>query len=528
MILRRPYALLIKNFRLIHIVMAVMMAYLTYRTSEILSFISDYIGSSQLKVSSDKVQSLYGSILFVLIAFVIVLSVVILLVLRFKKKPIKFYIYNIIAQVYSLVMYSISYSLVNELQYNLIDIKTLKLVQDFTLAALAVQIIAVVIVTVRATGFDIKGFNFKEDLNDLEIIAEDNEEVEVSIDIDTDKLKRGFKKRLRYAKYIYLENKFLINIIGSIVILIGTYFYLTTLNVYSKTYSENDTFKTNEFMIQINEAYRTQYDYKGNKLFDDFELVAIRIKVRKLYLKKGKLNTGRFILKANDNNYYHVTEYNDELKDLGKTYMGSKISLTEDEDYILVFKVNEVDVKKNLQLRYTDTTGDVVKVNIKTNNLNETKKMKKASLGDTLTFKDSILGKTTFKIDSFEIGDRFRLDYKYCYDEECYDSIEYVSVSASDNYNKTLLKLVGQIKFDDKLPIDKHTSLFRFMNEFVTIKYKIASETKRIVTTLRQVKAKKAATKNTYFIEVPGAIKNAEKIDLEINVRNKVYNYTLK
>ena len=200
MILRKPYAILIKNFKLIHAIIAVMMGYLTYRTSEIVSFISDYIGSSQLKVSPEKVEGLYGPILFVLIAFVILLNIVLLFVLRFKKKPIKFYIYNIIGQLYTLVMYAISYNLIKELQHGLVDIKTLKLIQDFTMGAFFLQIIALVIVAIRATGFDIKGFNFKEDLAELEIKEEDSEEFEVSFDVDTDKLKRGLKKRIRYAK----------------------------------------------------------------------------------------------------------------------------------------------------------------------------------------------------------------------------------------------------------------------------------------------------------------------------------------
>ncbi len=529
MILRKPYAFLIKNFKLIHAIIAVMMGYLTYRTSKIVSFISDYIGSSQLKVSAEKVQGLYGPILFVLIVFVILLSSVLLFVLKFKKKPTKFYIYNIIGQLYTLVMYAISYNLIKELQHGLVDIKTLKLIQDFTMGAFFLQIIALVIVIVRATGFDIKGFNFKEDLAELEIKEEDNEEFEVSFDVDTDRLKRGLKKRIRYAKYIYFENKFIINILLVVIILISTYFYLSSLNVYSKVYKETDEFKTNEFMMQINEAYQTKYDYKGNKLFDDFDLIIVRINVRKLYGKKTALNTGRFILNANGNNYYHIVEYNDELKDLGNTYTGSKISLNEYESYILVFKVNEADITKKMQLRYTDTTGDVVKISVIPNNLNEVQNMGNYSLGTELKFDDSVLEKSTFKIDSYEINNSFRLNYKYCvYTGECFDAVENVAVSATDNYNKTLLKLVGNIKLDDKLPITKYTSLFRFMNQFVTIKYKKYGETNKIIAKLKQVKPNSASVENTYFIEVSSLLKEADNIVLEINVRNKVYNYALK
>ena len=531
MILRKPYALLIKNFKLIHAVIAVMIGYLAYRTNNILTFINDYIGSSQLKVSTEKVNSLYSSILFVLIVFVILFTIVIMSVLRFKKKPIKFYIYNIIVHVYVLVMYIISYNLIKELVHGLVDIKTLKLVQDFTLAALGIQIIAFIIVVIRATGFDIKGFNFKEDLAELEIKEEDREEVEVSFDVDTDKLKRNLKKRLRYAKYVYLENKFIINIFLVIIFLGSVFLYLSSLNVYSKTYKESDTFKTNEFMIQVNEAYETEYDYKGNKLFDDYDLVVVRIKLRKLYGKKSKLNTGRIMLIANGEYYYHTVEYADELKDIGNTYVNSKISLTEDESYILVFKVDKANVRRKMQLRYVDTTGpnDVVKITVRPNNLNSTERIKNTKLGKTLKLKESILEDTTIKITNYELNDSFRLNYKYCpSDGECYDAIEYVNVSASDNYSKTLLKLDGKMKLDSDLPISRYSSLFQFIKQFVTIKYTKNSESRRIIAPLKEVKPYKVKSENTYFIEVPSVLKDAEQIVLEINVRNKVYNYTLK
>lgn len=528
MILRKPYALLIKHFKLIHAIIAVMMGYLTYRTSHIVSFISDYIGSSQLTISADKVQGLYGPILFVLIIFIILFNIIVLAVLRFKKKPIKFYLYNIIGQIYTLIMYAVSYNLIKELQHSLVDIKTLKLIQDFIMGAFLIQIIALIIIVIRATGFDIKGFNFKEDLAELEIKEEDNEEFEVNFDVDTDKLKRNLKKRLRYARYAYLENKFIINIAVGVLLLISTYFYLSSLNVYSKTYSENDSFKTNEFMIQINEAYETKYDSKANKLFDDFELVVVRIKARKLYGKKTKLNTGRFILKANDNNYYHTIEYKDELRDLGNTYVDSKVSTTEDESYLLVFKVDKIDLTNNMQLRYTDTTGDVVKVSIKTNNLDKEEEGSNASLGQELNFSGSILGNSVLKIDSYELGDSFKLDYNYCVDDNCYNAVEYVNVSASDNYNKTLLKLVGTINLDKSLPITKSSSLFRFMSQFVTIKYKKGNEEKKIIVKLKEVTPTKTRPANTYFVEVSKSLLEADNIILEINVRNKVYNYTLK
>ena len=43
MILRRPYAFLIKHFRLIHLILFALLAIITYNASTVLNFFKDYI-----------------------------------------------------------------------------------------------------------------------------------------------------------------------------------------------------------------------------------------------------------------------------------------------------------------------------------------------------------------------------------------------------------------------------------------------------------------------------------------------------
>lgn len=530
MILRKPYAILIKHFKLIHAILAVLMGYLVYRTNLIITFIKDYIGSSQLKVSSEKVASLFGPTLYVLIALTVILTAVIMYLLIFKKKPIKFYIYNIIAHIYTLVIYIVAYALISELQHGLVEIKTLKMIGDLCTASFILQIVALVIVVIRATGFDIKGFNFKEDLAELEIDEKDNEEFEVNLNIDTDKLKRQTRKKLRYTKYVYLENKFIINIVAILIVIISVTLYIVNTDVYSKTYKKYDTFKTNEFMFSIGESFITKYDYRGNLIKEGKELVVIRFAARKLYGKTGKINTGRFILNTNDTNYYHTTIYNDELSDIGTTYINEKISLTNLEYYLLVFEVDEVNVNNKMKLSYTDTkryisaADDVVDITIVPENLNEKEESVNKKIGEELNFNGSIIGNSTFKIDSYELNDQFKLDYRYCIKENCYDAVQYVTTSAKNNYKKTLLKIIGEFNLDKDFPGTINLNIYKMMHKFATLKY---DNNKQFINFV-QIKPKKSNYPNTYFIEVPEDLKNATNITLELNVRNKVYNYSLK
>ena len=164
-------------------------------------------------------------------------------------------------------------------------------------------------------------------------------------------------------------------------------------------------------------------------------------------------------------------------------------------------------------------------INIK---LNNKKEESSSSLGNELVFKNSIFKNTKLKIDSYEFGDSFKIDYNYCTSTDCYASAEYVNVSATDNYNKTLLKIVGTFSYDETLPIIKNKSMYKFINNYAVIKYKENGTMKTSLTELKEVKPKKTSIDNTYFIEVSNKIKESENIVLEFNIRNKIYSYTIK
>lgn len=527
MILRKPYALLIKYFKVIHLVLATMMIYLFYRTNLILTFLKEYISSPQIKIGSEVVETLFDPIFIVLIVFIIVFTLIVMSLMAFKKKPIKLYIYNIIVYIFSAVIYIVAFSTIEKLQFGLLDVKTLKLIQDFVLTTLMFQITTILVTIVRATGFNIKSFNFEEDLEQLEITEDDNEEFEVNLDVDTDKLIRRIKKKFRYAKYIYIENMLFINILIVLFVSCTSVFLYFNTDVYSKTYTKSESFKTVRFILGTNESYRTKYLNRIEKIEDGYELVVVRINAKRLYSKKIGLETGRFVLFANDNPYYHTTLYKDYLSDLGETYINNKISSDKFDNYILVFKVKVNDIK-DMILKYSDYANEEIKISINPINLNIKKEGVSSSLNNELIFVNSVFDDTKFKIESYEFGDSFKLDYKYCVEENCYDSAEYVNVSASSNYNKTLLKLVGAVKYDEKLPIVKNNSMYKFINNYATIKYKEGNDMKISHAGLKEIKPRHTNVKNTYFIEVPSKLKDAESIILEFNVRNVIYNYVIK
>ena len=63
------------------------------------------------------------------------------------------------------------------------------------------------ILFIRITGLDLNKFGFKNDKEFLELEQADREEFEVSVNIDKDAFKRGYKKVLRLIRYFYDKGK---------------------------------------------------------------------------------------------------------------------------------------------------------------------------------------------------------------------------------------------------------------------------------------------------------------------------------
>lgn len=195
MILKRPFAFFIKHFRLIHFILAAVTAYLAYNTANIISFFTQYMQTTASLVDKDVTAKLFPFVVFIFIFIALIASTTILILMKWKDKPIVFYVINIINNVYIWGMYIYSRQIVKQLETSFIDLRTLKLIHDLLIIGLILQTVTIIITAVRASGFDIKKFNFEDDF-DLKIDASDNEEFEFDVDVDTDSFKRNLKKVL--------------------------------------------------------------------------------------------------------------------------------------------------------------------------------------------------------------------------------------------------------------------------------------------------------------------------------------------
>ena len=96
MVLKKPYKILIKNFRFIHLILTILSIYLVIKTNNILSFFNEYATSSSLISTSNLTEQLFNPLLFIIPIFVIILIAMIIYLLKWKHKPIHFYIFNMV------------------------------------------------------------------------------------------------------------------------------------------------------------------------------------------------------------------------------------------------------------------------------------------------------------------------------------------------------------------------------------------------------------------------------------------------
>jgi len=527
MILRRPFAFLIKHFKLIHFIMLGLMIYITYNTNLILTFLNEYMASTLTLITHETYLSLFKTSIFVAIGFVFVVNTIILILMAFKKKPIKVYIYNFIAFLGILIVFMVARSTIGNLEIALVEVRTLKLVQDLLFGAVMIEAAALVFTAIRATGFDIKSFNFVGDLEDLNVTETDSEEFEISLDVDTDNIRRKVNRGFRYFKYIYIENKYVFGILILILISIISGFTYLNMTVYNKTYQEKDVFRTSEFMFSVEDSYVTKYDYRGNLINKDYSFVIVNIKVSTLANVKKILQTGKVALSINERNLYPTTNYMSEFKDLGIYYNKQEIE-NKFSYYSLIYKIPNSYVDDKMMIKYYDNSFEYIKTKLTPINLNEKTGSLIYNVGEEIEFKDSILNDSNIKINNYEISSNFKVEYDYCLDNNCNISFEYLKPQLNTNYDKTLLKINGTLNIDSTLNISKITSLYNFIKEFGSISYTIDGIKKIYNTELTQVTPTKFINKDYIYLELPKEVEDASELHLHFNVRNREYIYKLK
>ncbi len=259
MIIRKPYAFLIKHFKLIHIGIFLIFCYLLLSLRDLYQFFKGVILNNNYS-GGVGLESKYTSFLLLLaILLLIFLAFSIFFLMKKKNKPVLFYKIIMGYGAFLLVFYFIYRGYFTSVDTTTYSPRSLVLFRDSSVIIYLAAYAFVGFSFVRAFGFDIKKFSFEKDKKELNISSSDNEEVELNFNLDKDKILNTVRKERRQFKYFVEDNKVVLKKIGYVLCGILAVFLLYTFFVTNKTYKMGEWIYLDyiDSSIKIDRVYLT-------------------------------------------------------------------------------------------------------------------------------------------------------------------------------------------------------------------------------------------------------------------------------
>lgn len=536
MVIKKPYAFLIKNFRLIHAVLFALVTYLGIKTFAIYDFFESYASTHYFVNSGDLAAQYINFTMFGVIIGVILVSALVFFILSLKNKSRKFYIFLILYQIILFVFLLYDFSVLQDLQTSTMAIESVRAIRDVNLIVLLPQIVFIFMLAGRAIGFNIKQFDFKKDLEELEIDSKDYEEVEITLGKNNYKIARALRKTLRLTKYFILENKFFVTIVASVVVLVTTLVIFTNMRVYSVEYNENEEILASTMWYTAQKSYITDADIHGNKIKDGKYYVLVRTKISNKSSYDYILTRDTFRLDIAGKEIVPTFTYSDKFIDIGEAFAPGEVKSGESKDYVVIFEIEENEVYnqyvfkiKNFEdssiAKIENSYKDII---IKPYDLNSKNDTGSYNIPITLNFEKTVLFNSKATINSYEIADSFKEKYQKCSDilGECYESIYLIKSEKSGKSNIAIMKLQSTFTLDETLYLSKFINYpVDFYKYYAKLKYKAYGVTK--TTSLTPIKSEFNKSKYSYF-EVPKEVEDAQKIELILSIRGIKYTIILK
>ena len=515
------------------------MIYLVTQTKEIVNFFHDYVLNNYTLTSSfDVLSSLASNYIniFMYIAVIIIMVVMIFLaiVLQRKDKPVKFYNISIVYYFILFILITVSFSIFKAIENDALDPVFARLIKDLSLLIHYSQYIFIIIISVRGIGFNLKKFDFKSDLNELDISSEDSEEVEFLIGIDSDKAKRNIRRFFRELKYYYKENKFIFIIIVIILIgVTGTMLYMNR-EVYQRVYRENETIAAGYLNFKVKDTFLSNLSLDGKVLNEDKYYVVLQLEITNRYRENHEFNYVNLELTINNQYFLPDLSKANYFSDYGTPYNGTYIKGNSTSNYVLVYEIDKYLINQDFLLtvfsHYDASVGGIGSVNnrikLVPTIVNEEVITNAVSLKTDIKLVNTNLGNSTFKINDYMFTNRYEYSYEYCLsDDNCIPSTGYVYIDyANDGLRKTLLVLDYELVLDKEIPYMTTNKTYKSVFEdFTSIAYQINGKSYSCDVVL----VNPATYDEKVIISVPKEVANADKVELVLTVRNVSYRIRL-
>ena len=500
MILRKPYAILIKYFKVLHIIMFVMLAYNVFVLRKIYIFFNDYVKTSNFTYFVDMTSRYIPAIVFFISIILIAFGVGIYLLMRRKDKPVLFYKLLIIYGALLLIAFIYFFTFFKSLDTAVYEPLRIVINRDIILFLYIVNFGFVAISFVRGFGFDIKKFSFDKDKKELNFEESDSEEYELNVNIEKEDVANYINKQRRELGYYIKENAFFFTIAGGALILGIIIFLYLNFFVYNKIYHEGDDVTIGKLIYNVSESHITNIDKYGKIISDDNDYLIVNLSIT------NNENTGYLDKQALrvhvDNEYFYPQILAcDSFNDIGECYKNQQLKVNTKYDYILVYKLGKQHEK--IYMEILKNKGDEYNYS----------KVLLSPLGydrSTSNYKSNekfTVDGVELQVISYDINNKTSYIYEECASEKC------------NIFTKTVLPKTGDVLLTvfidglDKLPSD-------FLESAFGLKYNnkvfYGGEIKYI-----------DKHDNMLYLSVPSNVKNGTNLTLSITTRTKIYDVSL-
>lgn len=535
MIIKKPYAFLIKKFRWIHGILFAMLVFLAIKSINIYTFFSDYATNHYYVMSSMLASEYIDLTLFVVTILAVLVSALIYFILSLKNKDRKTYVFLCLYYIILFVYFIYMLSIFQNLQSKSLGIETVRAIRDISVIVSLPQIVFLFIICGRTLGFNLKQFDFKKDLEEMQIDTKDYEEVEVEFGKNNYKTARFLRKTLRLTKYFILENKFIVTVLASIIVLATSLAIFVNIKIYNVSYNENVEILANNVYYTVMSSYVTDKDINDNVITKDKKYVLIKIKANNKTTTNYNLYRETFRLELNNTMLIPTFGLDNKFIDVGKTYSPFEIKSGETKEFIIVFELDNsvnqsefiLKIKNYDYGNFTALESEYKDINIVPKYIDHDEDYGKLYLPIRLNLEETMLGKTNIVLNSYEIATTFKEKYEYCIEENnCMINTYIVKPISTGKGNLSVLKLRGTLDLDEDLYMNKYiTNLGDLLSYFGKISYRYRGKYKTASITKIPTKLK---TDEYSYVEVPSELAEANKIEIILTIRGIKYTLVLK
>lgn len=534
MILKKPYGLLIKHFKLIHLILTILTVFIAIQTKTIVNFFSDYVANNYSATIFDNMVSTYiNALVYIALFLSLLMLLAVYILLKYKQKPTKIYFVTIIYYIILLLMVLVASHLIGSLSEGLWATASARQYRDFAQLIYWPQLFFIIVLAIRALGFNVKQFNFKNDLKELELTDKDSELIEVNFGFDTSKTKRTLRRLIREFSYYFKENKFIVICIIFLGVVFLGYFGYKGYEKIHYTYKQGSNFNYDGFALNIEDSIITNLSYEGKIVNENKYYLLIKVKLTNNSREEKELDYSNFKVYIGNKYYNPSLESGNYFIDYAKPYNGEKIKSKETKTVLLNYSIDKSEIKEDFSITiYTgqstkkeEYTAKTITVELSPVIIDNISIVKNAELNDEIVFDGTYLNNTTLKVKDYVIGKKYNYEYKSCYNGDCTTYKDFVAADYSLQNKQTLLILDCDFEIDKTSAYYESNKAFSsFVSNFVKVRYELNGGSR--IVNIKNVTP--TNMKDKVALQVSSDIEAAEKVELYITIRNKSYVISLK